>query len=208
MRVIIYVPDSRGAARTRQAIKRDVEARGHEVVGATSVAAEAKAAWRAKVVDVIAGRPEHLIELAEPERWALPITPRSSPPTVLGIPAPAARVSDRAHPRSRRREVGQGARGLGKLFTVGLFGLGAAISALLGPWSEDSEPGGVAEPPRRVPGASVQATLGPGALSPTPSLKPSNQATPSASGRPAADQGDYSLVDVSLPRVDLEVLYA
>lgn len=105
MRVIIYVPESRGAARTRRAIERDVAARGHEVVGCTSVPAEAMAAWRSRVVDVIAGRPDHLVELAAQD-WALPITSRSAGSGVCAADTDAGRQApgyDRDRPVRTRR---------------------------------------------------------------------------------------------------------
>jgi hypothetical protein len=74
MRVIIYVPPSPGSARTRRAVEREVRKRGHEVVGVTDSRAEAQLALSASVADQVAGRPEHLLDLA---------------PCLMGIPRAA-----------------------------------------------------------------------------------------------------------------------
>lgn len=71
MRVLAYVPAHvRGAARTRRAVERDVKDQGHELVGVTDNPAVARAWVERGVVDKIAGRPEHLVELVD---WALPV---------------------------------------------------------------------------------------------------------------------------------------
>ncbi|ABP53009.1 hypothetical protein Strop_0525 [Salinispora tropica CNB-440] len=101
MRVIIFVPDSRGSARTRRVIQREVVAQGHVVVGATSAPAEAMAAWRSQVADSIAGRPDHLIQLADD--WALPITSRSRPDACADTEKSTAHGRSRAKPSRARR---------------------------------------------------------------------------------------------------------
>lgn len=60
MRVVVYVPVSLGAGRTRRAVERDVKRQGHEVVGYVRTPTEAQAAIDGGVAEKVAGRPEHL----------------------------------------------------------------------------------------------------------------------------------------------------
>jgi hypothetical protein len=85
MRVIIYVPPSPGSARTRRAVEREVRKRGHEVVGITASRAEAQLALSSSFADQVAGRPEHLLELA-PHLMGIPRTTASSAGALLLLP--------------------------------------------------------------------------------------------------------------------------
>jgi hypothetical protein len=85
MRVIIYVPPSPGAARTRRAVEREVRKRGHEVVGITASRAEAQLALSSSFADQVAGRPEHLLDLA-PSLMGIPRTTAGSAGALLLLP--------------------------------------------------------------------------------------------------------------------------
>lgn len=162
MRVIIYAPESPGRARTVRAVQRDVEAQGHEVFGVTSVAAEAKVAYKSGLVDQIAGRPEHLIDLAA--GWAMPVSPRASSTALAAVAAPVAWLGERSksHPAAA---ASVGATAV----------LGGALIALLTLTPEPRERPN-ADPPRAHPSWSAPASPPPPA---TPSPRsPSEPAEP------------------------------
>lgn len=72
MRVVVYVPVSLSASRTRRAVERDVTRQGHEVVGYVKTFAEVRAAIRGGVAELVAGRPEHLAAMV-PQFLPVPV---------------------------------------------------------------------------------------------------------------------------------------
>jgi hypothetical protein len=169
MRVITYVPRVHGADRTRRAIEREVRRQGHEIIGQTDSRAEAQAALSSGVADMVAGRPEHLLELAP---WALGVARRAATASGLALPVWA---------------IGQVRRHPPRVATAVASAAALAAAVALAAQDRASTPPPAALPPAlpsasapRVPGTNPPSV--PGLLAP-PSAPP--PAVPSAGG-PAA----------------------
>lgn len=157
--MITYVPPVHGAARTRRAVEREVRRQGHEIIGHTDSRAEAQAALAAGVADIIAGRPEHLLELAP---WALGVTNRTAAvrSTAAALPVWAA-TQARQHP------------GRAAAICAALAGLAVAV-ALVGPdQSHPRRPVLLPPPSPSVPAPSRVPPTSPAPQRPQPPAPPS-----------------------------------